>query len=287
MLNLVDTGDEYESLDEVARDRAEAVNVSGRRVLITGASRGIGESTARAFADAGARVALVARSEEPLAKLAAELGGDAYPVDLANTAAIGGLFDRIETDGPVDVLVNNAGVELAGRFADTDAAAIDALFRINLLAPAELCRQALARMVPRGRGHIVNVSSLAGVAAVPGLTPYSASKAGMSQLTAGLRTETKGKGIGTTLVELGPVATGMLERVHDYGPTARAFGRGARLRVLVDLDPDRVAAAIVDAVRRDRRHVRMPKRAAALMMLGEAPRRLTEVMLTGLDHHRD
>lgn len=262
------------------------MELSGTRVLVTGASRGIGECTARALADAGARVALVARGEEPLAKLAAELGGDAYPTDLSDAAAVAGLFDRVEGDGAVDVLVNNAGVDLTARFVDTDPAAIETLYRVNLLAPTELCRQALARMLPRKRGHIVNVSSLAGVAAVPGLAAYSASKAGLSQLTCALRAETKGTGIGTTLVELGPVLTGMLEHVHNYGPTERSFARGARLGVLVDLDPDVVARAIVDAVRRDRRHVRLPRRSALLMLLGEAPRRLTEMMLIGMDHHR-
>ena len=263
------------------------MQVSGSRVLITGASRGIGEVTARVFAEAGARVALVARSEEPLAKLAAELGGDAYPADLTDATALASLFDRVESDGPVDVLVNNAGVAPAARFVDTDAAAIDALFRLNLLAPAELCRQALARMVPRSRGHVVNISSLAGVSAVPGLASYSASKAGLSQLSAALRAEVKGLGIGITLVELGPVVTDMLEGVHEYGPTARSFDRGARLGVLVDLDPNVVARTVVDAVRRDRRHVRLPRRAALLMMIGEAPRRLTELMLIGVDHHGD
>ena len=130
------------------------------------------------------------------------------------------------------------------------------------------------------------MSSLAGVAAVPGLAAYSASKAGLSQLTAALRAETKGTGIGTTLVELGPVLTDMLDNVHNYGPTERSFARGARLGVLVDLDPDVVARAIVDAVRRDRRHVRLPRRSSLLMMIGEAPRRLTEIMLIGVDHHR-
>jgi short-subunit dehydrogenase len=262
------------------------MELSGARVLVTGASRGIGECTARAFADAGARVALVARSEESLAKLAAELGGDAYATDLADADAVAGLFERVEGDGLVDVIVNNAGIDLAARFVETDPAAIEMLYRLNLLAPTELCRQALARMVPRGRGHIVNVSSLAGVAAVPGLVAYSASKAGLSQLTAALRAETKGAGIGTTLVELGPVVTDMLDSVHSYGPTARSFGRGARIGVIVDVAPDVVARAIVDAVRRNRRHVRLPRRSSLLMMLGEAPRRLTEIMLIGVDHHR-
>ena len=262
------------------------MEISGARVLVTGASRGIGECTARAFAEAGARVALIARSEEPLAKLAAEIGGDAYPTDLADPEAVAGLFDRVEAHGPVDAIVNNAGIDLTGRFYDADPDAIETLFRVNLLAPAELCRQALARMMPRGHGNIVNVSSLAAVAPVPGLAAYSTSKAGLSHLTAALRAETKGTGIATTLVELGPVVTPMLDNVHTYGPTERSFARGARLGFLIDLDPDVVARAIVDAVRRDRRHVRMPKRSSLLMLIGEAPRRLTEMMLIGVDHHR-
>lgn len=268
------------------RDRRfRLMEVSGSRVLITGASRGIGECTARAFADAGARVAVVARSADALAKLAAELGGDAYPTDLADPEAVAGLFDRVEHDGTVDVVVNNAGLDLAGRFLDTDPRAIEMLFRVNLLAPTELCRQALGRMVPRRHGHIVNVSSLAGVSAVPGLAAYSASKAGLSQLTAALRAELKGTGVGTTLVELGPVLTDMLDNVHGYGPAQRSFGRGAAIKVITDLDPDAVARAIVDAVRRNRRHVRMPLRSSLLMLIGEAPRRMTEIMLTGIDHH--
>jgi uncharacterized protein len=262
------------------------MELSGTRIIVTGASRGIGECTARAFADAGARVALVARSEEPLAKLAAELGGVAYPTDLGDATAVAGLFDRVEADGVVDVVVNNAGVDLTGRFVDADPAAIEMLYRVNLLAPTEVCRQALARMVPRGRGHIVNVSSLAGVSAVPGLAVYSASKAALSHLTGALRAETKGTGIGTTLVEIGPVPTDMLEHVHTYRPTERSFARGRQIGVIVDVDPDVVARAIVDAVRRNRRHVRLPRRSSLLMMIGEAPRRMTELMLIGVDHHR-
>jgi short-subunit dehydrogenase len=262
------------------------MEISGTRVLVTGASRGIGERTARAFAGAGARVALVARSEEPLAKLAAELGGDAYPTDLADPAAVAGLFDRVEADGVVDVVVNNAGVDLTGRLIDADPAAIGMLYQVNLLAPTEVCRQALARMVPRKRGHVVNVSSLAGVSAVPGLAAYSASKAGLSHFTCALRAETKGTGVGTTLVEIGPVPTDMLDHVGTYGPTARSFARGRRIGMIVDVDAVVVAAAIVDAVRRNRRHVRLPRRSSLLMMIGEAPRRLTEIILVGVDHHR-
>jgi hypothetical protein len=78
----------------------------------------------------------------------------------------------------------------------------------------------------------------------------------------------------------------MLAGVHEYGPTERSFARGRQLGVIVDVDPGVVANAIVGAVRRDRRHVRLPRRSSLLMMLGEAPRRLTEIILTGVDHHR-
>src|SRR4051812_17274202 len=99
------------------------MDLAGKRVLITGASRGIGEAMAIAFAGAGARVALVARSEGPLKELASRLGGTAYPADLCDPDTVDGLVDRVEADGgPIDVLVNNAGVDVAGDFVTTPAA---------------------------------------------------------------------------------------------------------------------------------------------------------------------
>ena len=94
------------------------MELDGRRVLITGASRGIGAALASSFAAAGARVALVARSEAPIAELAERLGGASYPADLADREQVRDLVARIEADGgPIDVLVNNAGLEHAGDFA--------------------------------------------------------------------------------------------------------------------------------------------------------------------------
>src|SRR5438105_3765514 len=92
------------------------MELAGRRVLITGASRGIGQALAERFTAAGARVALVARSEGPLKELADRLGGIAYPCDLCEPDQVADLIDRVEADGPVDVLVNNAGVDLTGSF---------------------------------------------------------------------------------------------------------------------------------------------------------------------------
>src|SRR5690348_1482988 len=130
------------------------MEISGSRVLVTGASRGIGRELARGFAAAGADVALVARSAAVLEALARELGGRAYDADLTDRGELRGLADRIEADGPIDILVNNAGDECIGRFTDMDADTLAFLIHLNVLAAAELSRQVLPRMLARGRGHI-------------------------------------------------------------------------------------------------------------------------------------
>jgi short-subunit dehydrogenase len=263
------------------------MDIAGRRVLITGASRGIGCGLAREFAAHGARVALVARSAEAIEKLAADLGGDAYPADLADAGVLDGLFARVEHDGDVDMLVNNAGIDETGRFSDMAPDTIEMVMRINLVAPVELCRQAMTAMVPRGRGHIVNVSSLAAMVTFPGLAVYGASKAGLSRFTAGLRAELNGTGVGTTLVELGGVKTDMVGNTRAYGPANRAWERVERLRLSIDMDVDRVATQIVRAVQRDRATVQLPRRAVAFPLLAQAPWHLTDLLLIGVDRDSD
>jgi short-subunit dehydrogenase len=259
------------------------MELSGSRVLVTGGSRGIGEALARRFAAEGARVALVARSAAANDQLVAELGGTAHAADLTDPRQVGGLVERIEAEGgPVDVLVNNAGVDGVGTFDDETAEDLEHLFRLNLLTPAELTRQVLPGMLRRGRGHLVNISSLAGCAVFPGMAGYSSSKAGLSHLTAGLRADLRGTPIGTTLVELGPIPTEMLDRVEGCEPVRASFQRLYRLRLLVDVDREVVARTVVDAVRAGRRHVRHPKRALAFPLLSEAPRRVVELLLTGV-----
>ncbi|MBA2281284.1 MAG: SDR family NAD(P)-dependent oxidoreductase [Actinomycetota bacterium] len=261
------------------------MDVRAKRVLITGGSRGIGESIAHAFAGAGAVVALVARSEDAIRKLAAELGGTAHPADLSERADVEGLLERIEDEsGPVDVLVNNAGIEATKSIVDTTADELARITQVNYVAAAELCRQAIPRMLGRGGGHIVNVSSLAGVGVYPGLATYSATKSALTHFTAGLRADLRGLPIDTTVVELGPIPTDMLEYVDDYQPTARSFQRFYRLQLMVEVPREKVADEVLEAVQRGRRHVRIPKRAVAFSLLSEAPRRIVEVLLTGVPH---
>jgi short-subunit dehydrogenase len=261
------------------------MELRGKRVLITGASRGIGEAFAHAFTGAGATVALVARTEDSLRALAAKLGGTAHPADLSDSTQVATLVQRVEDEaGPVDVLVNNAGIESTGGFADAPDDELRRVTEVNYLAPAELCRQAIPRMLRRGGGHIVNVSSLAGITVFPGLVTYAASKAALSHFTAGLRADLRGLPIGTTLVELGAVPTDLLAKADNYEPTAKSFQRAYRLRTAVDVPREKVAEEVVKAVHKGRRHVRLPKRSVPFAMLVEVPRRATEILLIGVPH---
>ncbi len=259
------------------------MELTGKRVLITGASRGIGEQLALEFAGAGARVALVARSEAPLKELATRLGGTAHPADLADPDQVHGLLGLVENDGgPIDILVNNAALDYTGAFLEMGNADIATLVQVNLTAPIQLSRQAIASMLRRGGGHIVNISSMGGTNALPGVITYSASKAGLSHFTAGLRVELKGSPVTTTLVELGPVGTEMIQHLYDYPPTDRAITRFRHLGLIKEVTAGSVARNVVAAVKSGRRHVRMPKRALLYPMLVEAPRRITEILLTGV-----
>jgi len=257
----------------------------GKRVLITGASRGIGESLTHAFAGAGATVALVARTKDAVEALAAELGGTAHPADLSDPTQVATLVNQVEDEaGPVDVLVNNAGTGTPAAFTDAPGEDLRQVTEVNYLAPAELCRQAIPRMLRRGGGHIVNMSSNAGSSVMPGVIAYSASKAALSHFTAGLRADLRGLPVGITLVELGPIRTDMLAGLEDYEPTAKSLRRFYRMRLMVEVPREKVADEVVEAVRKGRRHVRLPKRTALGPMLSEVPRRTAELLLTGVPH---
>ena len=258
------------------------MKLPGARVVVTGASRGIGAELSRALAARGARVVLVARSPEPLEKLAADLDGEAFPADLTDASALEPLVRAIEAEGPIDVLVNNAGIDLTGALVDVQPEEIEQLFAVNLLAPVLLSRAVIPAMVARKRGHIMNISSLAATNALPGLAAYSTSKAGLSHFTAGLRAELKGTPITTTLAELSTIEGSMVDNLRSHEPTRRALARLELLQLVSDLDMQTVVDALVAAIERERRHVRLPKRDALFPLIVEAPRRMTELLLVGV-----
>lgn len=251
------------------------MDLSGRHVLVTGGSRGIGAALGRAFAAAGARVTLVARGADELRRTADRIGANPLVGDVRDAD---GLLARADELAPVDVLVHNAGLDRTGEFADLSAEDLRDLYAVNALAPAELSRQALPSMTRRGAGRLVFVSSLSAQVSLPGLTAYSAAKAAVSQLAEGLRAELRGSGVGVTLVELGPVRTGMYEAVQEHPPAARAFGRLLTMRAMRVVDPDEVGRAVVDACRADRDSVVLPRRGRAQVALARLPQRLANLV---------
>jgi short-subunit dehydrogenase len=260
------------------------MELRGRRVLITGASRGIGAAIAAAFAAAGAHVALVARSSDALAAVAERLRGSAHPADLGHADEVAGLVERVESEagGPIDVLVSSAGVEVTKAIWDHTAAEVEQAVRLNFLTPLELSRQAAVLMRARGAGRIVNISSLSAAVVIPGFAVYGATKAGLSHFTTSLATELRGSGVGVTLVEVGPVYSKMLEQIESYAPTRQSYDRLIRLGLLARLPPEDVARAVVRAVERDRGRVWLPRRSALSPLVAELPRTVTTILLRGI-----
>ncbi|MGB7817934.1 MAG: SDR family NAD(P)-dependent oxidoreductase [Ornithinibacter sp.] len=259
------------------------MHIAGAHVLLTGATGTIGAALATHLADADARLSLVARHREPLQGLATETGAISLRADLVDRSDLHALVARAEAaNGPVDVLINNAAVESSGHLADLTADEVERTVALNLTAPAELSRRVLPGMLERDHGRIVNISSLAGIATFPGLALYGGTKAGLTHLTSGLRADLRGTGVRTLAVEIGPVASDMMARVGGYAPTAAAFDRLFRARLLTMLDADHVAARVVAAIDADRSHLRMPRRAWTMAAVAHAPRAVVQTVLSGI-----
>ncbi len=259
------------------------MQIAGHHALVTGASRGLGEAIARRLAAQGATVTCVARTADALAALADEIDGHALAADLADPAARRDVVARAAAAAgtPVTILVNNAGIDLTGHFADMSADDVERLIAVNVTAPAELARQAVPGMLEAGEGSIVLISSMAGVGVFPGLAVYSATKAALTHLGAGLRADLKGTPIAITVVQTGLITpTDMADSVRSYAPAAASFTRFRQLLPATDVDD--LADAVTDAVAAGRRHVRRPRRAGLFPLLTEIPRRMTEILLAGV-----
>lgn len=208
--------------------------------LVTGASSGIGAATVRALAGAGYDVHAAARRADRLDALAAETGCTAHPLDVTDTAAVEALLAEV----PADVLVNNAGIG-AGIDGLAEAAPEDIArtFATNVNALAQVTRAALPGMRKRGRGHIVNIGSVAGLYPIVSAV-YGASKAAVHMFASNLRIELRGTGIRVTTIAPGRVATEFYDAaIADPGKRDALKTTGIR-----ELTPEDVAAAILYAV---------------------------------------
>lgn len=212
------------------------------RVLVTGASGGIGQAIARALAARGARLILSGRRAELLEGLAAELGGQAIACDLADRGEVQRLIDAA---GEVDVLVANAALPASGVFTDLDQVQIDRMLEVNLRAPIALARALAPGMVARRRGHIVLISSLSGKAASPASAIYSATKFGLRGFAHGIREDLRPHGVGVSVV-----LPGFIRGAGMFADAGIELPRGVGTRA-----PEDVADAVIRAIDRNRAEI--------------------------------
>jgi uncharacterized protein len=221
------------------------MKLAGCAALVTGASSGIGAATADALAAAGARLVLTGTDADRLAEVARRTGGTALPADLTEEAGL----DLVRgAAAEVDLLVHSAGRGWAGEFAGMPTELLAELTALNLLAPLRLSRAALPAMRARGSGHLVFVSSIATVG-VRDEAVYAATKAGLRAFAASLRYELAADRVGVTAVFPGAVDTPF------FGHRGRAYSRAVPRPVA----PAAVAAALLEAVRRNRPEVFVPR----------------------------
>lgn len=222
--------------------------LGGRTAVVTGASRGIGAATARALAQAGARVALLARSASRLEALAGELPGNplAAAVDLSEASSVDSAVARLNTafGGAPDILVNNAGIFRPASLDSTSLEDFSAAVQLNLVAPFLLVRALLPAMLARGSGHIVTIGSAADRQAFSENAAYSASKYGVRGLHEVLRVEAQHTGVRATLISPGPVDTPIWDDIPKDSGYTRFRPRSQML------PPAAVADAILFAVTR-------------------------------------
>jgi short-subunit dehydrogenase len=230
--------------------------LQGTTVLLTGAAGGFGSVLTRRLLEEGARLVLTDREVAPLEALAGEHAGESGEVlhclaaDLGTAEGIEALAQAVEAAGiEVEVLINNAGIAQYGLFHQVPEEQWETLMAVNLLAPMRLVRRFLPGMVNRGRGHVVNISSVAGWTAAAGIAPYNASKYGLRGFGEALALEYGQRGIAITNVYPFFSRTPILDS-PGFGELERP---GLPDRFV--LPPEQIVEAMIDGIRHDRLHV--------------------------------
>ena len=245
-------------------------SLNGQVVAITGGARGIGRASASALIAQGARVA-IGDIDAPLAeKTASELGSGTIglPLDVTDRESFAHFLDEVERQlGPLDVLVNNAGIMPIGPFAEETDACAQRLVDVNLHGVILGSKLAIERFMPRRRGHIVQLSSIAGKGGFPGGVTYCATKHGVVGLTEAPRSELRGTGI-------------EMHQVLPIGVNTELYSGVSAARGFPTAEPEDVAKAIVELLQTGKFELYLPRSAGALMrMRGLMPRRVAEAII--------
>ncbi len=253
--------------------RKQVKSVAGKMVAITGGARGIGKSTAIALIRRGARVAIGDLDLELAEKTASELGGNAvaFKLDVTDRDSFTAFLDDAEKElGPVDVLINNAGIMPLGRFEEETDETARMMIDINLHGVIFGTKLALERMIPRRSGHIVNIASQAGKAGIPGGATYCATKHAVVGLSEAVRMENRDNGVEISCVMPAVVNTELGSGLTDT--------RGVK-----KLEPEEVAEAIVEAIETNRFDVWVPRSSAGISVaLNMVPRSGREAIAKAL-----
>lgn len=245
---------------DVVQRQSETRPLAGKVVAITGGARGIGLATAQALANRGAMIAIGDLDGDLATTSAAGLGCDAFGVgvDVTDNAAFSAFLDDVEHRlGPIDVLINNAGIMSAGLIEDEGEDLTARVVAINLHAVIHGTREAVRRMKPRGRGHIVNVSSAVSKIAGARAATYTATKFGVAGFSEAVALELLGTGVEISVVRPSACQTDMI-----------AGFKG--LRGMPFIEPEEIAARIVETLERPRFDVPVPKRMGPLLWLNQA-----------------
>jgi NAD(P)-dependent dehydrogenase (short-subunit alcohol dehydrogenase family) len=252
-------------------------SLHGKVAVVTGGGRGIGKALALALASEGCRVAIGDVDAASAEAAATELGGDTVglPLDVTDRPGFTAFLDEVERRlGPIDVLVNNAGIMPVGPLDEEDDATAIRQLEINLHAVIHGTKEAMRRMKPRGTGHIVNVASSAGKSGFPNLATYSATKHGVVGLSEAVRFELRGTGVEVSVVMPGIVRTELSAGLVET-PAFKS------------VSVEQVADAVVDALKFARFDVYVPKSIGpSLAAVNLLPRRAREAIGRALKLNR-
>ena len=258
---------------------SKGLSFRDRTVLVTGASSGIGRATALAFADAGSNLVLVARRAQVLAKVAAEarkLGAQTLvaATDVTDPEAVAACFRKaVRRFGTVDIVVNNAGVLIPARVVDLRTTDLQRMLDVNLIGALHVMQEAVKVMRRQGRGHVVNVGSLAGRRGFSPLGGYSATKFALVGLTEALRTELVGERINVSLVLPSVIDTPMATRIQQDPASADTWPEA------LTLPPSWVVWSIFLAIRFRLAEIGVPPGSALLEKLAALAPGTTDTLL--------